>query len=830
VVALLAGAILVAPGILAQETTPPAEPSAEGAEPEASKPAEEVRAAEIATKAEATTARLRVIRSGLGPNSDVMQINTELPGIIETIDELEGEIADRDLSQTNQAYLEDLQRRWVRQQTLLESWQGVLGKRALELGAWRAELQGFRADWEATREMLASAEELPEALITRTEAVLANIDRLEAQLNEVRAPVLTLQDQNLEQQNLVAERIVTINAALTEARGRLFFRQEPPLWAEIARPTSEKPLAHRLRSIWTKNLDDLAEFHADYRLLFNIHLVGFLVLAITMVVLRRRAKWVNDDDPDLRAAAHILSRPFSSALLIALIQVTWMYPDAPRAVGRTALFLALIPVVRLLPGLVYPEMRVVVYALAGLFTIARLAELSVHQPLIRRVLLLLLDTGALTGLIWFLRPGGIAARVKQTGWWRLTVALVRVAAVLLVVAAIANILGHTLVADLLAVGTMRSIYLGGIVFAAALTLSGLLTAILRTKAAQWSRAIRTHTDVVKRRILKLIRFIGVLLWLWGVLNLFQIWDPFVRYSIEMLEAPWTIGTFSISIGDILAFVIAIWISVKISQFTRFVLEQDIMPHLELPRGVAPNISMLVHYSILAIGFLIAIAAAGFQLDRLTLIVGALGVGIGFGLQNLVNNFVSGLILVFERPIKIGDTIDIGTLRGEVRRIGIRSSTVRTLEGAEVIVPNGNLISNEVINWTLSDRMRRIEVAIGVKYGTDPEAVLEILNRVAHEHDDVLDYPEPSALFKAHGESSLDFVVRFWTKKFDEWLRIQSDVTVAINGALKKAGIEIPFPQRDLHVRSVDPSTGLTGPGGEMAAERPPRDPSSESSD
>jgi small-conductance mechanosensitive channel len=211
-------------------------------------------------------------------------------------------------------------------------------------------------------------------------------------------------------------------------------------------------------------------------------------------------------------------------------------------------------------------------------------------------------------------------------------------------------------------------------------------------------------------------------------------------------------------------------------------------------------------------------------------VGALGVGIGFGLQNLVNNFVSGLILVFERPIKIGDTIDIGTLRGEVRRIGIRSSTVRTLEGAEVIVPNGNLVSNEVINWTLSDRMRRIDVAIGVKYGTDPEAVLEILNHVAQEHDDVLDYPEPSALFKAHGDSSLDFVVRFWTKRFDDWLRIQSDVTVAINGALKKAGIEIPFPQRDLHLRSVDPSTGLAGPGGEMAAESPPQAPSSDSSD
>jgi len=229
--------------------------------------------------------------------------------------------------------------------------------------------------------------------------------------------------------------------------------------------------------------------------------------------------------------------------------------------------------------------------------------------------------------------------------------------------------------------------------------------------------------------------------------------------------------------------------------------------------------MLINYTILTLGFLSAMAVAGIEVSQFAIIFGALGVGIGFGLQNIVNNFISGLILVFERPVKIGDTIEVGTMIGEVRRIGIRSSTVRTFDGAEVIVPNGNLISAEVINWTLSDRIRRIKVAAGVAYGTDPQKVIDILVKVAKESDDILGFPEPNALFKGFGASSLDFELRAWTANFDRWMRVASQITVDVNRELVEAGIEIPFPQRDLHLRSVEPSAGraLSGAQGPEAS-------------
>ena len=204
------------------------------------------------------------------------------------------------------------------------------------------------------------------------------------------------------------------------------------------------------------------------------------------------------------------------------------------------------------------------------------------------------------------------------------------------------------------------------------------------------------------------------------------------------------------------------------------------------------------------GFLIATVAAGVQLDKLSLLVGAFGVGIGFGLQNVVNNFVSGLILMVERPVKVGDTVEVGALLGEVVAIGLRASRLRTLQGAEVIVPNANLISNEVTNWTLSDRRRRFEVAVGVAYGTDPERVLALLVGVARSNARVLNTPAPTAWFAGFGDSSLDFQLLVWTGDFDDWRGVRSEITVAVNRAITDADIEIPFPQRDLHVRSVEP--------------------------
>jgi small-conductance mechanosensitive channel len=231
-----------------------------------------------------------------------------------------------------------------------------------------------------------------------------------------------------------------------------------------------------------------------------------------------------------------------------------------------------------------------------------------------------------------------------------------------------------------------------------------------------------------------------------------------------------------------------------------VLEEDVYPRVPLPRGVPSTVTMLVRYGVITLGFLLALSIAGIPLDRLAFVLGAFSVGIGFGLQTVVNNFVSGLILMFERPIQVGDAVEVSGLVGRVKRIGVRASTVETFDGAEVIVPNGTLVSGQLINWTLSTRSRRIEVQVGVAYGTDPEKVLSLLREAVRGLPGVLAQPEPTAIFRAFGSSSLDFSLYFWTADFEGWTVLRSDATVRVNRALAEAGIEIPFPQQDVRIR------------------------------
>jgi potassium efflux system protein len=227
----------------------------------------------------------------------------------------------------------------------------------------------------------------------------------------------------------------------------------------------------------------------------------------------------------------------------------------------------------------------------------------------------------------------------------------------------------------------------------------------------------------------------------------------------------------------------------------------------------------VRYVGLAIALLLAIAAVGVDLSNIAIIAGALSVGIGFGLQNIVNNFVSGLILLIERPVKVGDWILVGNYEGYVKQINVRATEIETFQRAAIIVPNSEIISGAVTNWTYKDSYGRAEVKVGVAYGSDVDKVMQILLDCLHKHEAVLDHPAPYVLFKGFGDSSLDFEARGYIGDVAWRIFIESELRVAINRAFAEAGIEIPFPQRDLHLRSAAPELRDLGRGAESGSER-----------
>ena len=290
-------------------------------------------------------------------------------------------------------------------------------------------------------------------------------------------------------------------------------------------------------------------------------------------------------------------------------------------------------------------------------------------------------------------------------------------------------------------------------------------------------------------------------------NLMVAWKLFALPS-DALRAFFSFGIafggHEITIGLVLVAGIILYGAFVFSWTLQSLLMEKVLNRGQMDAGARISIVRLVHYALVLVGFLFALSSLGFELKNITIIGGALGVGIGFGMQAIVNNFVSGLILLFERPIKVGDVIQLSDgQQGRVTNLGLRATTVQTFDRAEIVVPNGDLISSQVTNWTLGDRSMRLIIPVGVAYGSDVETVMRVLMTVATESVQVLKDPQPMVLFLNFGDSSLDFQLRVWISDFNDRRIIQSALIKEIDRRFRLEGVEIPFPQRDLHLRSVD---------------------------
>jgi len=220
--------------------------------------------------------------------------------------------------------------------------------------------------------------------------------------------------------------------------------------------------------------------------------------------------------------------------------------------------------------------------------------------------------------------------------------------------------------------------------------------------------------------------------------------------------------------------------------------------------------LLVRIAIISSGIIIAFIIAGLPVDRLTMIISALGVGIGFGLQTVVNNIVSGVIIAFEKPVNLDDIVEVGGQTGTMKSIGLRSSVISTFQGSDVIVPNGDLLNQHLTNWTLGREKCRTEIEVGVAYGTDLRTVKALLHNILSAHEEVLNYPEPMIQLTRFNDNSIDFVIKFWVAHFLQLNEVKSDLIIAIDETFKENGIVIPFPQRDIHVINEPEDMNLKG--------------------
>ena len=233
------------------------------------------------------------------------------------------------------------------------------------------------------------------------------------------------------------------------------------------------------------------------------------------------------------------------------------------------------------------------------------------------------------------------------------------------------------------------------------------------------------------------------------------------------------------------------------------LRTKVLDKTDLDEGLKFSVRRVTSYLFFAVGAIVGLEILGVDLASLAVFSGALGIGLGLGFQTIAKNFASGLILLFEQPIKVGDRVQVGDLLGNIVNIGSRGTWVRTNDNVVMIVPNSEFIEGRVTNWTANDRNVRINLPLGVSYSSDPEHVRDVVLEVAHDHPDVLDAPSPGVIFTGFGASSLDFELRVWTTRQVSTPRtISSQLYFKLFAALKREDIEIPFPQRDIHLRSA----------------------------
>ena len=643
---------------------------------------------------------------------------------------------------------------------------------------------------------------MPESQRRRIDRLLGHIDRVAHRLTLRHLEVLETQGELSDQSIRIAAVIARIDSARRRAREERGRPDHEPAWTggeglSGARP--EPPPGQ----LFDEHVIALRAFFLREKGRLGWHFAAFVLLALALVIVRLRFGPARLRGRRSSPLAALRARPVASAALLSLVATPLLYRWVPSVVLGLVL-LATIPAVLRIGGAVLPEPRAPMMGLVALAGTSVLL-LSGYAPAAGLRIGLALVPGAGALLSFRLGRAIRGVPVTQDRWARRLHVLCAAAALPLATAVYYDVVGYVERAALLSDATYSVVELAVALYCAVQLASAIVAQLARHRRARVLLTLRDRRRQTVRFITSVLRWVAVAFLAYSALVAFDVLDPLAEQARVALRQSYEFGSIELSVGDVLAFAAVLAGTVAVVRLVHFALQLEILPRFDLGQGTEAAISLTVSYCLVALGVVLAFGKAGVDPERLALLGGALGVGIGFGLQNVVSNFVSGLILVAERPMKVGDVIEIGSLVGQVRRIGIRSSTVHSLDGAEVIVPNSDLISGQLVNWTLTDSHRRVELAVGTGYAHDPKDVKPILEEVARTQPGALTNPKPEVLCTGFGDSSIDFAIRVWSVDFTSGIRIRSELAQRVYAALDEAGIEIPFPQRDLHLRSVDPA-------------------------
>lgn len=642
-----------------------------------------------------------------------------------------------------------------------------------------------------------SLNELSQNIISRIEQNTGMLDSSIVMLSSFNKELLYQQDEITNGIWVIEDLQTKLKNKLNDYRTNLYDSNNLPIWKLHTLGSDSISVTENIKSSLRAKQYALKAYRNSYNHLFLFWFISSLVIAI--ILLRIRHNFARRNKAG-KTTSHNNETPYPiiTAIFLGTLLTILNYPNAPTLILSILQLSLFIPTLTLLPALwTRLPYRYFVFAV-GTVLIVVLTDTLNDLAIVNRALMLFNSISLISIYITLFDWLKNHDRIQRSIPLNNTMLVVGITSIIF--SLICNIIGNSYLMSVFFNGSITAIFGGALLYSVRRIINNNIDLIVEDKILGKLHIFEENSTIIIQTSHKIVHSLCVIFWFILTAKSLVVFDPIYDWVKTILDKPWELGSMSISLGNILAFVITFIFTIYISRFIRFILEGEVFIRTHTSRGVAGVILMLVRLSLVAVGIILAMGAADIDVSNITIIFGALGVGIGFGLQTIFNNLASGIILAFERPIKAGDMIQIHSLDlwGEVKEIGIRASTISTFDGADVIVPNGNLLANEVINWTHSNQRRRQEVFVGVAYGTDLNMVCDILTKVINSQSGVIKHPEPYVIFTGFGESSLDFSIRFWTH-FNDGLIIKSAVGIAIDNAFKAAGVEIPFPQRDLHI-------------------------------
>jgi small-conductance mechanosensitive channel len=704
--------------------------------------------------------------------------------LLDTIKDAEGE---------NLFKLTNLIRKFRDEKTYFEFVNRPLAREIRRVVVWKTEWVEEKNRWNSIKSRLVAdrnPEQLKSTLVKAHDSIDTALNIIQVQLETMLQAQANGAEIKAKIDTLEAETLAFISASRADSMLAVSPRMFSPEYFGQFRP-----------ELWNKTLTNLRlvtlpDFRFVVRYGWLLVCQWLIIAAVILIIFKNRQALIDSEHWAFLAESPIATGIFVGILTFILFPQYQVFPLSLKLVNLMAGTISFLLLLKhLLEDSWKKQAAIGVTILFVLMSV--LAAINLPLPLFRLYTLI----ASLLGLYFFWRWSRESIKKKDSLF---NLLILYLGFILSGGIAVMQIWGMDKAASYLlgAILTSLSVTLVFILFM--YMIHGVMNWVFHTSPVWNIKQLRSETKTLVKRVGFIINSCIVVFVLFPIiLTAWGLYGSTQEAVGGFLALGFNIGYQRISLGLMLAATATLYVSFLFSWSLPKVILDENVAGAGLERGGRISIGHLIQYFIVFIGFLVTIMLFGLDLTKLTIILSAFGVGIGFGLQGIVNNFISGLILLFEQPVRVGDRIEITGNWAEIKRIGLRATTVRTFDESEVIIPNANLVSNEVTNWTLSNRQARITTPVGVVYGSDIHLVIGTLMACAEDHERVAKSPPPQVLFRSFGESSLDFELRTWINDINDRLLVSSELHQEIDRRFREANIEIAFPQRDLHLRSME---------------------------